>query len=190
MRSTKCLVAAAVLAAGIGTARADVYSIVTPLNGGFDDGAFDIGLNPAVFNDSLGALTGVTQSITGAVQVSVFAAGGGGNPPLQTPLHLEFQVGIRMDTYGFIAGPNSGSYVADAGTFPGNGDYSEVSGQGSVAASFQVPQAYVSAYADPRNAGELGAPDKGVVERVDVHFVQMNALTRHSMDRKALGVWS
>jgi len=25
---------------------------------------------------------------------------------------------------------------------------------------------------------------------VDIHFVQMNALTRQSMDKNALGVWS
>jgi hypothetical protein len=35
--------------------------------------------------------------------------------------------------------------------------------------------------------GEAARPALG---RVDIHLVQMNALTRHRMDRNALGVWS
>ena len=36
----------------------------------------------------------------------------------------------------------------------------------------------------------IGQNFNGTLESVDIHLVQMNALTRHRMDRYALGVWS
>lgn len=153
-------VAAAALAASLGAARADVYSYTAAMSGGWDDSGGEVTMSPIMFNRNLGILRGVTYHISGIASVADYDDLGV-ELPNNSPLAVIMQVTARLFLYGFYGDKHVG-YAADAGSFPANGTYNEVSGSGAIDVSFKVPHRFVAGYADPSNTNPIGGLGQGI----------------------------
>lgn len=142
MKTTKCLVLALVLAAGIGTARADVGYYSMPLSAGWD-GEGILHYLPIQWDNAKGHLKAVALDFSGNASFTAFEAmRGSGQYPSDATLPLTFVVSGHLIGDGFTPGPygSSSGNIADMATFHGLGTDSSVTGSGPISASFDVPK--------------------------------------------------
>lgn len=152
MRLSGYGLAAAMIAASIGYARASVLTYTAPISGTWDDGGnSSILISPSVFNGSLGTLKGVRISVAGMAQVTDFYALSGQNE--QAPLAVTFKAVATPAIYGWSPSPYR---QYGGGSFAGSGTYDQISGAGMIHAAIKIPKQFLAAYADPRNANSGG----------------------------------
>jgi hypothetical protein len=140
MRSTLYLATLALLA-GIGTARADVYSVSTSLQGEADPDYF-LRFTAPHFNQDLGALAGVTLFLYGSIDVT--ATGNFDEPYANDPATAKVVNNLR-----FIGDGINTSVISVNLPETATGTYSELHAPGlPVSATFNIPAANVPDYAD------------------------------------------
>ena len=143
MRSTIGLAIAAVLAAGIGVAKADVYSYTTPVSGETSASTDTTNFIPASFNSSLGQLTDVSLTLVGSLNISEAILVQPNGPPPQPGLYFE----TLATAYGYGTYPPN-SFGQNPQMFRESGVIGTryVTAQGQAAASFAVESQFVSGY--------------------------------------------
>jgi hypothetical protein len=141
MRPTTGLAIAAVLAAGIGIAKADVYTYTRPVSGESSAAIDSTNFIPASFNGSLGQLTAVSLDLVGSLNIS--------EAILVQPNGPQPQPGIYFETltiaYG-DGGPPQNGRTPQMFTEPGVIGSQYVTAQGGAAAGFAVASQFVSDY--------------------------------------------
>jgi hypothetical protein len=143
MRSITGLAIAAVLAAGIGIAKANVYSYTTPVLGETSASTDSTNFTPASFNGSLGHLTDVSLTLVGSLNISETILVQPNGPQPQKGLYFETLATAYGDgTYP----PNSFGQNPQTFREPGVIGTQYVTAQEQVAASFAIESQFIGDY--------------------------------------------